>query len=97
MKVTTKVVICLVVGCSKRSPTEEKLRTEIQRRSQPRSRRMITVILKILVQEGTREGKCVAGPVLTRAQAKKIDKVMSSVNKTTIEDLQKKDYFEEML
>ena len=48
----------------------------------------------------TTEGKCVAGPVLTRAQAKKSDKIhplkvkeaMSSVDKTTIEDLhQKKD------
>ena len=53
----------------------------------------------IKVQGGTTEGKCVAGPVLTRAQAKKSDKihplkvkeVMSSVDKTTIEDLQKKD------
>ena len=53
----------------------------------------------IKVQEGTTEGKCVAGPVLTRAQAKKRDKIhplkvkeaMSSVDKTTIEDLQNKD------
>ena len=29
----------------------------------------------IKVQEGTTEGKCVAGPVLTRAQAKKSDKI----------------------
>ena len=50
------------------------------------------------VLEETREGKRVAGPGLTRAQAKKRDKnhplkvkeAMSSVNKTTIEDLQKK-------
>ena len=42
MMMTTKVVICLG-GCSARSPTEERLR-----RSQPRSRRMITVLLKIL-------------------------------------------------
>ena len=53
----------------------------------------------IEVQEDTTEGKCVAGPVLTRAQAKKSDKIhplkvkeaMSSVDKTIIEDLQKKD------
>ena len=53
----------------------------------------------IKVQEGTTEGKCVTGPVLTRAQAKKSNKIhplkvkeaMSSVDKTTIEDLQKKD------
>ena len=53
----------------------------------------------IKVPEGTTEGKCVAGPVLTRVQVKKSDKIhplkvieaMSSVDKTTIEDLQKKD------
>ena len=53
----------------------------------------------IKVPEGTTEGKCVAGLVLTRAQAKKKDKIhplkvkeaMSSVDNTTIEDLQKKD------
>ena len=53
----------------------------------------------IKVLEETTEGKCVAGPVLTRAQAKKSDKIhplkvqeaMSSVDKTTIEDLQKED------
>ena len=53
----------------------------------------------VKVQKGTTEGKCVAGLVLTRAQAKKSDKIhplkvkeaMSSVDKTTIEDLQKKD------
>ena len=45
------------------------------------------------------EEKCVTGPVLTRVQAKKSDKIhplkvkeaMSSVDKSTIEDLQKKD------
>ena len=51
MSMTTKVVICLV-GCSKRSPTEKKLRIETQRRSQPRSRRMITMLLKILSPRG---------------------------------------------
>ena len=53
----------------------------------------------IKVQEGTTEGKCVARPVLTRAQTKKSNKIhplkvkeaMSSVVKTTNEDLQKKD------
>ena len=56
-------------------------------------------IQDVKVQKRTTEGKCVAGPVLTRAQAKKSDKThplkvkeaMSSVNKSTIEDLQKKD------
>ena len=46
MIMTTNVVICLV-GCSERSPTEERLRIETQRRSQPRSE-IITVLLKIL-------------------------------------------------
>ena len=53
----------------------------------------------IKVQKATTEGKCVAGPVLTRAQAKKSDKIYplkvkeatSSVDKTTMEDFQKKD------
>ena len=42
----TKVVIC-IVGRSMSSPTKEKLRIEIQRRSQPRSRKMITVLHKM--------------------------------------------------
>ena len=47
------------------------------------------------VQEGTMAGNCVAGAVLTRAQAKKSDKIhplkvdTSSVDKSTIEDLLK--------
>ena len=53
----------------------------------------------VKVQEGTTEEKSVAGPVLMRAQVKKSDKIhplkvkeaMSSVDKSTIEDLQKKD------
>ena len=53
----------------------------------------------IKVLQETTEGKFVAGPVLTRAKVKKIDKIhplkvkeaMSSANKTTIEDLPKKD------
>ena len=53
----------------------------------------------VKVKEGTTDEKCVAGPVVTRAQAKKSDKVhplkvkeaMSSVDKSTIENLQKKD------
>ena len=51
----------------------------------------------VKVKEGTTDEKCVAGPVVTRAQAKKSDKVhplkvkeaMSSVDKSTIENLQK--------
>ena len=53
----------------------------------------------VKVEEGTTEGKSVAGQVLTRAQAKKSDKInplkvkeaMSSVDKSNMEDLQKKD------
>ena len=53
----------------------------------------------VKVKEGATDEKCVAGPVVTRAQAKKCDKVhplkvkeaMSSVDKSTIENLQKKD------
>ena len=53
----------------------------------------------VKVKKGATEEKCVAGPVVTRAQAKKSDKVhplkvkeaMSSVDKSTIENLQKKD------
>ena len=53
----------------------------------------------VKVKEGATEEKCVAGPVVTRAQAKKSDKVyplkvkeaMSRVDKSTIENLQRKD------
>ena len=53
----------------------------------------------VKVKEGAAEEEFVAGPVVTRAQAKKGDKVhqlkvteaMSSVYKTTFENLQKKD------
>ena len=49
-------------------------------------------------QEGTLEGKCVTGPVLTRAQTKKSDKIhplkvkeaMSSVDKSTKEDFRRR-------
>ena len=58
----------------------------------------------VKVQEGNTEGECVAGPVLMRAQVKTTDKIqplkvkeaMSSVDKSTIEDLQNEDS-EEML
>ena len=53
----------------------------------------------VKVKEGATEEEIVAGPVVTRAKAKKSDKVhqlkvkeaMSSVYKSTIENLQKKD------
>ena len=55
----------------------------------------------VKVEEGTTEGKSVAGQVLTRAQAKKSDKIhplkvkeaMSSIDKSNIERL----YSEKML
>ena len=51
------------------------------------------------VKKGATEEACFAGPIVTRAQAKKSNKVhplkvkkaMSSVDKSTIENLQKKD------
>ena len=96
--VTTKVVICLV-GCSKRSQTREKLGIKTKEKARPGQENDNRATEDIKVQEGTTEGKCVAGPVLTRAQAKNSDKIhrlkvkeaMSSVDKTTIEDLQKRD------
>ena len=45
MTMTTKLLLCLV-GCSKRIPTERKLRIETRRRSQSSSR-MITVLHKM--------------------------------------------------
>ena len=53
----------------------------------------------VKIKKGATEEKCVAGPVVTSSQAKRSDKVhplkvkeaMSSVDKSTIENLQKKD------
>ena len=71
---------------SKKKPAQPKENDDHARRS-------------MKVKEGATEEECVAGPVVTRAQAKKSDKVhllkvkkaMSRVDKSTIEDLQKKD------
>ena len=71
---------------SKKKPAQPKENDDSARRN-------------VKVKEGATEEKCVAGPVVTRAQAKKSDKVhplkvkeaMSSVDKSTIENLQKKD------
>ena len=54
---------------------------------------------EVKIQEGTKEGKCVARPVLARDQAKESDKIhllkdkdgMSSVDKSNIENFRKKD------
>ena len=71
---------------SKKKPAQPKENDDHARRS-------------LKVKEGATEEKCVARPVVTRAQAKKSDKVhplkvkdaMSSVDKSTFENLQKKD------
>ena len=76
MTMTTKLVICLV-GCSKRSSTEMKLRIETRRRSQPSSRRMITMPRNQVKSDKSH---------LTHLKLK----VMSSVDKSAIEDIQKK-------
>ena len=69
------------------------MRTETQRKKPAQiKKRDNRATEDIKVQEDTTEGKCVAGPVLTRAQAKKSDKIhtlkvkeaMSNVDKTTI-------------
>ena len=99
MTTNLKVVICLV-GCSKRNPTEKKTKNRYSKKKPAQLKKNDNNVTKdVKVQEGTTEGKCVAGPVLTRAEAKKSDKIhplkvkkaMSSVNNSTIEDLQKKD------
>ena len=72
---------------------DSKKKTAQPKENDDRARRYVKV------KEGATEEKCVAGPVVTRAQAKKSDKVhplkvkeaMSSVDKSTIENLQKKD------
>ena len=81
-----KCVAGPVVRDSKKKPAQPKENNDRARRN-------------VKVMEGATEEKCVAGPVVTRDQAKKIDKVhplkvkeaMSSVDKSTIENLQKKD------
>ena len=97
---TTKMVICLV-GCSKRSPTEEKTKKGDSKKKPAQLKKNDNYAKQdVRVQEGAREEKCVAGPVLTRAQVKKSDKIhplkvkeaMSSVDQATIEGLQKKDF-----
>ena len=93
---TARVVICLV-ACSKRCPTEMKLRRvlrtrETLRRNQPSPRKMIAMIDGMQRSMGapTKE-ECIAGPVVMRPQANKSDKVhplkvkeaMSSVDEST--------------
>ena len=98
----TRVVIYLV-GCLG-GPTRRLRRVlrrwETLRRNQPSPRKNDDHARRnVKVKKGATEEKCVAGPVVTRAQAKKSDKVntlkvkeaMSSVDKSTIENLQRKD------
>ena len=101
MMMTTKGVIFLV-GCSKRSPTEGETKTRNSKKKPAQTQKNDN---RATQDAKVQEGICVAGPFLTRAQAKKTDKIrplkvkeaMSSIDKTAIEDLQKKFYSEEML
>ena len=78
---------------TEKSASDSKMKPAQPKENEDRARR------NVKVKEGATEEKCVAGPVVTRAQAKKSDKVhplkvkeaMSSVDKSTIENLQKKD------
>ena len=95
----TRVVIYLL-GCL-RDPTRRVLRRrETLRRHQPSPKKNYDHARRnTKVKEGATEEEYVAGPVVTRAQAKKCDKfhplkvkeAMSSVDKSTNENLQTKD------
>ena len=85
MTMTTKVVICLV-GCS-RSPTEGKLRRETRRRSQPSSR-MITMLHKM---SKTKTAPRKESVLLDKIHPLNVKETMSSVDRSTTEDLQKED------
>ena len=70
---------------SKKKPTQPKENADYARQN-------------VNVKKGATEEECVAGPVVTRAQAKKsevhplkVKEAMSSVDKSTIKNLQKKD------
>ena len=82
-----------------KSNREETKNEDSKKKPAQRKKNANHATVDVKVQVGTTEGKCVAGPVLPRAQAKKTDKIhplkvkdtMSSVDKSTIEDLQKKE------
>ena len=87
------MVIC-PVGCSNRGKTKNR---DSKAKPAQIKKNFNRATQDVKVQEGTTEEKCVAGPVLARAEEKKSDKIhplkvkeaMSNVDKTTIEDLQK--------
>ena len=98
----TRVVIYLL-GCL-RDPIRRLrrvIRKERDSRMKPAQPKGNDVCARrnVKVNKGATEEECVSGPVVTKAQAKKSDKVhplkvkeaMSSVDKLTIENLQKKD------
>ena len=60
-------VICLV-GCSKRSPTEETKKRDSKKNPAQPKKNDVCARQDVKVQEGSTEEKCVAGPVLMRAQ-----------------------------
>ena len=80
--------------------SSRKKRDSKKKPAKPKGNDDCTMYRNLKVKEGTTEKECVAGPVVTRALAKKSDKVhllkvkeaISSVDKSTIENLQKKDW-----
>ena len=98
---TTRVLLCLA-GCSQRSSIERKLRrllrgSETQRSSQPNPRRMITMLDRMSKSKRAPLKKSVLRQGLRRRRVIKIhplrvkEAMSTSVNKSTIEDLQRKD------
>ena len=95
---TTKVVICLV-GCLRGVYRGKTKNRDLNKKPAQIKKNDDCATEDVKVQEGTTEGKCVAGAVLTKGQTKKSDKIhpikvkeaMSSVDKTMIEKLQKND------
>ena len=97
MSMTTKVVICLV-GCT--GVQQSGTKTRYSKKKPAQTEKMITVLHKMSkFKRAPWKERVFAGPCLTRAQVKKSDKIqplkvkeaMLSVDKSTIEDLQKKD------
>ena len=98
----TRVVICLFRS-SRKSLTKSILRSALKkgdsRKKQAQPKETDNIVRRdVKVNGGATKEECVAGPIMTRAQAKKGDKKhslkvkesMSSVDKSAIEDLQKK-------
>ena len=86
MTMTTKVVKCLV-GCSKDESNREE--TNRDSKKKPAQLKKNDNHATQDVKEGTVEAKYVEGPVLIHPL--KVKDAMSSVDKYTVEDFQKKD------